>query len=86
MFPYDQFPDQVSSVQTEQRASSYKGSSGTSGFFEGCHVNHIIHENKGGNFSTSNLSFGSSKYVGKKVISSYFNENAKQRAYGYSGK
>ena len=85
MFPYDQFPEQVSTIQTEERASSYRSTNGTSGFFEGSHVNHIIHENKCGIFATSNLCFGSSKYVGKTGVSSYFNENAKQRAYSYGG-
>lgn len=85
MFPYDQFPEQVSSTQTEQSASSYRSTNGTSGFFEGSHVNHIIRKNKCGTFATSNLCFGSSKYVGKPGVSSYFNENANQRAYGYGG-
>lgn len=85
MFPYDQFPEQVSSIQTEEIASSYHNTNGTSGFFEGCHVSHIISENKCGTFATSNMCFGSSKYVGKKVVSSCFNENAKQRAYSYGG-
>ena len=35
MFPYDQFPEQVSSIQTEEIASSYRNTNGTSGFFEG---------------------------------------------------
>ena len=85
MFPDDQFPEQVSSIQTEEIASSYRNTNGTSGFFEGCHVNHIISENKCGTFATSNMCFGSRKYVSKKVVSSCFNENAKQRAYSYGG-
>ena len=81
MFPYDQFPEQVSSTETKQSASSYQQKNGNSGFFEGRHVTHIIRENNCGTFATSNLCFGSSKYVSKKSNASFYEGSAAQRAF-----